>query len=213
MRRWRGEVVVDVQEAVAAARLRHGVDLVLGERCVGGEVGAHFACLDGEPVVVKSSSSPASARRWAVAVDRVERLRLAGFPVPRYWPPLALPGGALVVQAVMPGVAHDDDVDPLLLDTVMELNRRQDGLGDAGGWHELMVRSLTEGFDGWREHGPLGRHSRAGARLLAQVARGGPCRAAAAGGRRGPHRLPSPQPAAHRPRRAGGDRLGGRCRR
>jgi hypothetical protein len=158
-----------VGEAVAAARRHHGIDLVLGERCVGGETGAYGARLDGEAVVVKWSPSPAIAERWAVAADRVERLRAAGYPAPRYWPPLAFPGGALVVQAAVPGTAHDEHVDLSLLDAVLALNRRQAGLGDPGGWHELMVRSLTEGCDGWCLHEPLGRHSREGARLLDRV--------------------------------------------
>jgi aminoglycoside phosphotransferase (APT) family kinase protein len=159
---------VDAVKALEGVRRHHGIDVVVGDRCVGGEVGAYFARLGDATVVFKWSDRPERADDWARAVERVERLRAIGYPAPRYYAPFAFPGGVVVMQEAVPG-SSQDQVGHGLVESIAALNRVQEGGGVAGPWSELMAMSLTEGCDGWCMHGPLGRHSKEGARLLDEV--------------------------------------------
>jgi hypothetical protein len=61
----------------------HGFELLLGERCPGGEVGAHYArSPEGRQFVFKWSDDRDDLAYFEHIVHRVSRLRTLGYPAP-----------------------------------------------------------------------------------------------------------------------------------
>src|SRR5579884_485917 len=110
--------------------MAHGQRYEWAGQCPGGEVGAHYAVDgDGRRLVFKWSEDVASLADLARVADRVERLRVKGYPAPRYYSPVDFDGGVVIFQDAVEG-AWSDDVDESLVDAVLELNDLQAGEAD-----------------------------------------------------------------------------------
>jgi Phosphotransferase enzyme family len=158
-----GQVVDLIHEA-------HGLRFSLDGRCPGGEVGAHYArSPDGTRFVFKWSEDADDLAYFASVVDRVTRLRAAGYPAPRYLPPFSIDGGVALFQDAVPGRWRDDVGDDLV-STVLGLNDLQAGRGDSGdAWTSYIRLTLTEGADGYCLHEPMRQHSPATRRIVQWV--------------------------------------------
>jgi hypothetical protein len=89
------------------------------------------------------------------------RLRDRGYPAPRILVTGHAPGLAFWVQERLPGVTPDLDTLTRLLPDIFRLNDAQTGLGRTGrtggrdGWPGELIRTLTEGGEGYCLHGTL----------------------------------------------------------
>jgi aminoglycoside phosphotransferase (APT) family kinase protein len=104
-------------------------------------------------------------------VPRVDRLRARGFPAPAYLVTAASADLLFIVQELLPG-RPPDPLLPVHVEQLTALNALQEDDGEGGsGWGEYMVRTLTEGADGYCLHAPLRAFSRDGAALLDRITR------------------------------------------
>jgi hypothetical protein len=158
---------VTAVECLQQLRNQTDLSLIFEGQAPGGEVGAHFArSADGQRFVFKWSDEPSDVGYFEGIVYRVGLLRQVGYPVPRYLAPVALPGGAVIVQEAVDG-GWSDEVDHELLDAILSINDLQGGhTDDAGGWTEFIRRTLTEGEDGYCVHASLRAHSQRTGALL-----------------------------------------------
>lgn len=110
------------------------------------------------------------SRAWLeAAAARVERLRLRGYPAPRYDLIVAGEGVLAVVQELLEGRPPD----PLLrthVEQLVALNELQADTQPPGReWGEFIRSTLLRGADGYCLHEPLRRHSPQAAALLQRV--------------------------------------------
>jgi thiamine kinase-like enzyme len=142
--------------AIARVNEEHGLRLMLGDRCPGGEVGAHYATADGgRRLVFKWTDDQADAGYFESVRRRVERLRDRGYPAPRYLPPLVIEGGVVVFQEAIAG-SWDDGVDAALVETAIRLVDLQEGAArESSDWTSYIAMTLTDGADGYCLHEPL----------------------------------------------------------
>ena len=143
------------QDALRAAGQHHGLVLLDGGPCPGGEIGARYAQgARGETYVYKCLDQ--HSLDWATEmVGRVERLRANGYPASRYLAPLELDGSVVLLQEKAEG-GWSDLVDDRCLERVLSISDRQAGLGTPGtGWSDFIASTLTEGADGYCLHDTL----------------------------------------------------------
>ncbi len=157
-----------------ARLLELGFDL--GERAPGGvSQGAWFATgPDGTPVVLKWSPGKTMADRYAALLPGLDELRRRGVPVPEYLHVMAVDGGTLSAQRVLPGRSEDNPA-PAVVDRMVGCIAAKAGIGgpppaiDQPGWGTFVVRTLTVGQDGWATHEPLRSWDRRSAAALERV--------------------------------------------
>jgi phosphotransferase family enzyme len=102
-------------------------------------------------------------------VPRVERLRARGYPSPEYLITAAAGDLLFIVQRLLPG-RPPVPLLPAHVEQLVALNALQEGGGeDDLGWGEFLVRTLTEGADGYCLHEPLRAFSPQGAELLDRI--------------------------------------------
>src|ERR671915_1111547 len=106
---------------VNRARLRElGFELSARAGAGVSDEGAWFATApDGAPVVLKWFPDETVAERYAVLLPGLDELRSRGVPVPQYPHVLAVDGGTLSAQQVLPG-ASVRNPSPALVDQVFE---------------------------------------------------------------------------------------------
>ena len=152
------------EQALQLAAEHHGFDAQPEGRCEGGEspTGAHLARLgDGRLVVYKWATDPQAYPRFERLFRRLEELRQVGYPLPTGYRALPVPGAVLLFQDAVPGSASDRVTDEFT-ESLLHLNELQRGMGrDLAGeaWTDFLVRTLSEGADGWCKHEPLEEHS------------------------------------------------------
>jgi hypothetical protein len=83
------------------------------------------------------------------------RLRDRGYPAPRILVTGHAPGLAFWVQERLPGVTPDLDTLARLLPEIFRLNDAQAGLASQDGWPGELIRTLTEGGEGYCLHDTL----------------------------------------------------------
>jgi hypothetical protein len=148
-------------QAISQANEERGLGVVLGERCPGGEVGAHYATdRTGKLLVFKWSDDPKDARFFEAVRERVQILEQRGYPVPRYLAPVVVSGGVLFFQEAVAGAWRDEVGQPLVA-TALRLVELQADAGREGaeGWTDYIRMTLLDGADGYCLHEPLRRHS------------------------------------------------------
>lgn len=132
----------------------------------GGSQGAEqWRDRSGRQVVVKRHPAVA-ARQMDAIVARIERLRSAGVPAPVTT--VALGGDHVyLVHDYVPG-RSDPTLTPGLVGHLLEIVQRESGLADdsAAEWAPLIRGSLTDGLQGYCEHGSLSTYSEESRALL-----------------------------------------------
>lgn len=155
---------------VVARQLReaHGVELLHGRPAPDGESGgAWFTLLEGVPVVAKWVEPAAAPRfEWIAAV--LDEARGRGVPVPKYRPPLVTEDYCVLIQEVVAGGLGSPN--PQLVLDIGECVERMTGIAAPhhlrGTWGATVVRSLTEGLEGWCVHEALAAAGGAGAEIV-----------------------------------------------
>lgn len=157
-------------DALNQVQERYGIGLSFDGRCPGGEVGAYYArAEEGGRYVFKWLDDPIDMTGLIEMVERLSRLRRRGYLLPRYWAPLFVEDGVVIVQEAVPGAWHDE-VSEDLVDTVLRLNDLQADVCDRSNtWTDYMRMTLTEGADGYCLHEPLRTHSGSTRRILEWV--------------------------------------------
>jgi hypothetical protein len=103
------------------------------------------------------------------AAERVDRLRLRGYPAPQYVLISRLEGVVLVIQELLDG-RPPQTLLPTHIDQLVALNELQrDTQQHAPAWGEFMRETLLHGADGYCLHEPLRGHSAQSAELLERV--------------------------------------------
>jgi hypothetical protein len=103
------------------------------------------------------------------AAERVDRLRLRGYPPPRYLLISKLEGVVLVIQELLDG-RPPPTLLPVHVEQLIALNELQrDTQPHAPAWGEYLRSTLLHGADGYCLHEPLRRHSARSAALLERV--------------------------------------------
>jgi hypothetical protein len=146
-----------------------GLDLHAAGVFAGGEVGAtDVRGDDGSRFVLKWWDGDAAAGRRAAAL--VDRLRARGYPIPRYVIADDVGGATVMLQEYVDGTLSDD-VSAATVKTLLALNGRQVGEGDAefAEWSAYIAGSLLHGCDGYCVHQPLRDYDRRTAALLETI--------------------------------------------
>jgi hypothetical protein len=156
-----------VREIAAPAGPWHGLRLV--GRCAGGESGGAFVVeqATAERWVLKWNEAPLGFRERQIVA--IERLRVAGYPIPKH---VAIPvdEGTAVLQSFVQGT-FGAPVTSGLAAEIARLVGFQAGQADTGPsvWRDLVVGSLTEGLNGWCVHQSLARYSDRSRALLDRI--------------------------------------------
>jgi hypothetical protein len=158
--------------AVSILSAASGRSYELVGRLAGGETGAYELRGPSETrLVVKWDTDPSSAALRREAVVLSDRLRMeAGWPVPGQEVVLA-DECLFVLQEFMPGspvrqISHN------LVDQVVDLHARRVGLArpdDPSHWPTALIRTLTEGGDGYCVHESLTRYNQRTRDLVARI--------------------------------------------
>jgi hypothetical protein len=142
-------------------REMNGVAISLEGPCEGGETGAYFGRLPtGERLVFKWSENPNRLGPLRVIADALSALHTDAYPLPSYGPVLPFDGGVLIAQAVVGGGWSDvvaDELGRALLACRRFLVGRAVAIADEP-WGRFIIRTLTEGGDGYALHEPLRAH-------------------------------------------------------
>lgn len=163
---------VTAASAVAMLSAATGRSYELVGRMTGGETGAHeVRAPSGRRLVVKWDTDPTSVALRREAVVLSDRLRIeAGWPVPGQAVVLA-DEWLFVLQEFMPGtpverICHG------LVDEILELHARRLGLArpdNPSHWPAALIRTLTEGGDGYCVHESLRLHNLRTCDLIARI--------------------------------------------
>lgn len=124
----------------------------LGARAPGGlSQGAWLATApDGRPVVLKWSSDPTMADRYAALLPALSQLRARGVPAPEYLHVIPFEGGTLSAQEFLPG-RSEDTPPPAVIESLVACLSAQAGLAgpspaaDPPTWGAFVVGSLAPG--------------------------------------------------------------------
>lgn len=155
---------------VVARQVRevHGLELLDGRVAPEGESGgAWFTQLEGVPVVAKWVE-PAAAPRFVWMAAVLDEARGRGVPVPRYRAPLVTDDYCVLIQEVMSGGLGSPS--PQLVVDIGDCVERMTGISAPhhlrGTWGATVVRSLTDGLEGWCVHEALAEAGGAGAEIV-----------------------------------------------
>jgi hypothetical protein len=158
-----------VGQVLELIREHRGLDLHAAGVFAGGEVRAtDVRGDDGSRFVLKWWDGDAAAGRRAAAL--VDRLRARGYPIPRYVIADDVGGATVMLQEYVDGTLSDD-VSAATVKTLLALNGRQVGEGDAefAEWSAYIAGSLLHGCDGYCVHQPLRDYDRRTAALLETI--------------------------------------------
>jgi hypothetical protein len=158
-----------VGQVLELIREHGGLDLHAAGVFAGGEVGAtDVRGDDGSRFVLKWWDGDAAAGRRAAAL--VDRLRARGYPIPRYVIADDVGGATVMLQEYVDGTLSDE-VSAATVKTLLALNGRQVGEGDAESaeWSAYIAGSLLHGCDGYCVHQPLRDYDRRTAALLETI--------------------------------------------
>jgi thiamine kinase-like enzyme len=158
--------------AVALLSATTGETYELVGRLSGGETGAHEVRGPSEArLVVKWETEPSSILLRSQAVGLSERLRTeAGWPTPGQRT-VGAEGCLFVLQEFMPG-SPVEVLSHGVVDRLLELHARRLGLArsnDPSHWPDALIRTLTEGGEGYCVHESLRRHDERTARLVTKI--------------------------------------------
>jgi Phosphotransferase enzyme family len=175
------EALAPVLRQINAA---HGTAFALGERFPrGGQGVVRLRDAGGAGFVLKWRPGATGLGALPAEVPLLDRLRAAGYPIPRYvaWGVLAAPAGRYTVQEQLPGESAWG-LSGAALEDAVALNDRQAGAGAAleafaraaglppyEPWHQRLPRLAREGGDGFCLLEPMRRHSPRTAALLARL--------------------------------------------
>lgn len=164
-----------VGELVRGINARHGTSFRSGQRYAHGEQGA-YALTEGvgaadRRLVLKWQAGTELPAELTAAAVLTERLRIAGYPAPRYRLVGVAADLGLVysVQEALPGAPLGGRLDAAILDQVLTLNDQQRGLADVttSDWPRQLAAISRQGGDGFCLLDPMRAHSAVTADLLA----------------------------------------------
>jgi Ser/Thr protein kinase RdoA (MazF antagonist) len=166
---------VTTEQALAVVRRAHGRRLAVVAELPGGQVSHATVVADERDRTWllkwwQPDEGEHDSLEWLeAAADRIEQLRLRGYPAPRTELIVAGEGVLAVVQELLAGRPPD----PLLrthVERLVALNELQaDTQPSDRRWGELIRSTLLHGGDGYCLHEPLRRHSTPAAALLERV--------------------------------------------
>ena len=128
---------------VAAVNAATGLGLEYAGRLPGGNAGAALARLGGRDRVL-TRWDDARLARWPDLAPQLDRLRAAGYPIPRM-DLVAVPGGAAAVQERMPGVPARYPSPGLVAELVRLVDLQADA-ADELAWTDLYLDRDGPGF-------------------------------------------------------------------
>jgi aminoglycoside phosphotransferase len=142
---------------------------VLEETLQGGSQSAHLVRDSAGVTWVAKLHTDSPMAHFAAVKERVARLRARGVPAPGM-AAAAVGTDVLLLLDLLPGVP-DPPLTRELVEELLALNAVHEGAGDgdAVAWRELMAATLTQGLQGYCEHGSLAAFSDESRRLLDRV--------------------------------------------